>query len=98
LVDRRGSERSSAWCQHRGAVAEQLFAVVLLWDTPEVGAGAWIGWLTALDHRSVCFCVADLENARFRQWLADLPGWTPEPIARALASPGLHLVWRRSAD
>ena len=77
---------------------EQLLAVVILWEAPEAGTAAWIGWLTAMNHRSACFCAADLEDAPFRQWLTDLPGWMPERMACALASPGLHLVWRRLAD
>jgi len=74
---------------------EQLFAVVVLWDAPtETSAGTWIGWLTTLDHRSACFCAADLWDPGFRQWLADLPGWERSRLALAIETPGTHLVWR----
>jgi len=73
---------------------EQLFAVVLLWDLP---ADTWTGWITTLNHQSMCFCAADLERTIFRQWLGDLPGWEPARLARALASRGLHQIWRLPA-
>jgi hypothetical protein len=73
---------------------EQVFAVVLLWDAPADDAVTWTGWITTVNHESLRFCAADLERAIFRQWLADLPGWEPGSLARALASHGLHQVWR----
>jgi hypothetical protein len=77
---------------------EQLFAVVLLWEAPGTSQAAWIGWMTTVNHRSACFCAADLHDARFRQWLADLPGWEPDRLAFAIENPGLHLLWRRGAN
>jgi hypothetical protein len=79
---------------------EEVFAVVLLWDAAEtdISARAWIGWLTTTNDRSACFCAADLEDAGFRTWLDELPGWESERLTRAIEHQGLHLVWRRHSD
>jgi hypothetical protein len=73
-------------------IAGEMFAIVVLWNAEE--QGAWVGWLTAVDHRSLRFSVADLADAALRRWLCDLPGWDPGRLSAALTRPDLHLVWR----
>jgi hypothetical protein len=77
---------------------EDVFAVLLLWDAAELGPGSWIGWITTVNHRSACFCAADLHHDGFCAWLARLPGWEPARLTCAIDTPGLHLVWRRHVD
>ena len=74
-------------------IADQLYAVVVLWD-PDDGA-SWVGWLTTTTHRSVCFGASDLEGDAFQYWLRALPGWDGTQLWHATTCPGLHLVWRR---
>src|SRR4051812_24140448 len=74
-------------------VAAELFAVLLLWGVED--QRAWIGWLTTVERRSVCFCAEDLHDRAFQAWLAALPGWDAAGLAVAISSPGMHLVWRR---
>jgi hypothetical protein len=77
---------------------EQTFAVVLLWEAAQTGAGDWIGWLTTVSRRSACFCAADVHEAGFVAWLERLPRWEPARLSHAIEIPGLHLVWRRHLD
>ena len=72
---------------------EQIFAVLVLW-----GGGhdaSWLGWLTTFNHRAACFSAPDLEDPLVERWLGDLPDWDRRKLSRAMAYPGLHLVWRR---
>lgn len=76
----------------RGLLADELFAVLVLWDPDE--PGTWRGWLTTITHRAASFCARDLEDSTFRRRLAELPGWEPRRLSVALGRPGFHLVWR----
>lgn len=76
-------------------IADQLFAVVVLWDPNE--GSSWVGWLTTTTRRSVCFSATDLEDAVLQNWLRALPGWDHAKLWYATTCPGLHLVWRRRA-
>ena len=73
--------------------SDEMFAVVL--QAHGSTAGAWLGWLATTNHQAMRFSAADLDDARFRGWLADLPGWDGERMSAALRSSGLRLVWRR---
>lgn len=95
VVDEHGRVRSVR--SPSGALEpERMFAVVLLWQMN--GQGIWRGWLTTLDHQSLCFTGADLAMVEFQRWLSSLPGWRPEQLSIALAKPGLHMVWRRPGE
>lgn len=72
--------------------AARMFAVVVLWDAK---LGEWLGWLTTIDHESMCFGPADLADAEFAQWLACLPNWEPWRMTNAITTFGLHAVWRQ---
>jgi len=74
--------------------ADELYAVVVLWDRPH--GLSWKGWLSTTRHRSVCFSSADLEDPILQSWLRALPGWDHAKLWHATTSPGFHLVWRRS--
>jgi hypothetical protein len=90
LVDNGGVQP----CVHTndGAFAvEQMFAVLILWDS----SGRWQGWLSTTDRRFTSFSTADLEDDGFRRWLTSLPDWVSDRMTSALYTPGLHLVWRR---
>ena len=95
VVDDRGHVRS---VRHASGALEpaRMFAVVLLWQMD--GQGIWRGWLSTIDHQSLCFTGADLAMIEFQRWLAALPGWRPEQLSAALATPGLHQVWRRPGE
>lgn len=73
--------------------ASALFAIVLLWD--DNMPGRWIGWLTTIDRRALCFSQTELEDPAFQAWLGALPDWEPGRLSTSLARVGLHLVWRR---
>ncbi len=76
-------------------IADQLYAVVVLWDPDD--ASSWVGWLTTTTRRSVCFSASDLQEPVFQNWLRALPGWEHASLWQATTCPGLHLVWRRRA-
>lgn len=76
-------------------IADQLYAVVVLWDVE--GGSSWVGWLTTTARRTACFTAADLEDPIVQNWLRALPGWDHAKLWQATTCPGLHLVWRRRA-
>jgi hypothetical protein len=88
-----GDGRLVSCCDGYSVTADQLFAVVVVWDPTD--PTGWRGTLTTLDHRPVRFAHAELDDQAFQRWLRDLPGWDPGKLSHALIWPGLHLVWRR---
>lgn len=75
--------------------ADDLVAVVVVWTRD--AARGWVGWLMTAGERALRFSAADLEDAAFRRWLTELPGWTPQRMTLALLRPGIHRVWQREA-
>lgn len=74
-------------------IADQLYSVVVVWDRQE--GSSWLGWLTTVAGRAVCFAAGDLDNPILQIWLRALPGWDEAKLWEATTSPGLHLVWKR---
>jgi hypothetical protein len=70
--------------------ADQLFCVVVVWDT---ACSSWCCWFTTLDRRTGAVPGHAVDEAVL-QWLERLPGWSPDRFAMARSSCGLHLVWR----
>jgi hypothetical protein len=76
--------------------ADEVYSVQVLWEPRE--PRTWLGWVTTFGHRAIRFSAAELADAAFRAWLADLPGWDEAKLLTAIEIAGLHLIWRTSSD